>query len=325
MPQVASIVQGAGQAAAGIVEGGFHAIGGAQAAGRAGNAQQAAADQAAEMQREAEKKALEASKAGTTQGRADLQPFTAAGASALPNLQSGLTSLQDLVQNPQSQASFIQNNPFFDALANRAKTDLFSNQAAKGKVGSGGTAEALQNSLVLLGSDLLNQNITQRGNVNAQNQNLANMGLNAASGQADLSNTQATRDVGTITGTAQDVGSLRLQSGAAQAGAILGKFAARDQGNQRASQGALQGLTTVTNGFGAGGGGGMMSLCDMRTKEDIVRIGTLDNGLPVYIFTYKGDDQIHMNVMAQDVEKVNPNAIIEHNGLKYVNMEQIWQ
>lgn len=66
-------------------------------------------------------------------------------------------------------------------------------------------------------------------------------------------------------------------------------------------------------------------LSDDRAKEDINRVGTLANGLPVYLFRYKGDPQIHMGVMAQDVEKDNPEAVIEINGIKHVNYERAVQ
>lgn len=81
--------------------------------------------------------------------------------------------LVGLVTDPDAQRNFITENPFFSALADDAQDRLFSNQAAKGKLGSGETAEALQNSLLLLGEDLLSNRI-------GQYQNLVGMGQNAA-------------------------------------------------------------------------------------------------------------------------------------------------
>ena len=63
---------------------------------------------------------------------------------------------------------------------------------------------------------------------------------------------------------------------------------------------------------------------DKRLKEDIKKVGTLDNGLPVYTYKYKGKDTYHMGVMAQELEKVNPKAV--HNdkqGYKYVDYRSI--
>jgi hypothetical protein len=71
---------------------------------------------------------------------------------------------------------------------------------------------------------------------------------------------------------------------------------------------------------------GLTALSDIRTKENIKAIGWLPNGLPVYEFEYKKEfkDQAghgkHIGVMAQEVEKVIPNAVITRaDGYKAVN------
>lgn len=54
---------------------------------------------------------------------------------------------------------------------------------------------------------------------------------------------------------------------------------------------------------------GFMLPSDRRLKTDIKRVGVLDNGLPVYTFRYKGEQTVHMGVMAQEVLEVNPGAV----------------
>jgi len=49
---------------------------------------------------------------------------------------------------------------------------------------------------------------------------------------------------------------------------------------------------------------------DMRLKEDIRRVGTLDSGLPVYTYRLKGDRTVQMGVMAQEAEHVVPDAVV---------------
>jgi hypothetical protein len=62
---------------------------------------------------------------------------------------------------------------------------------------------------------------------------------------------------------------------------------------------------------------------DSRLKTDIKRVGTLDNGLPVYTFRYHGDPQVHMGLMAQDVEVTNPDAVELHeSGFKMVHYDK---
>lgn len=68
-----------------------------------------------------------------------------------------------------------------------------------------------------------------------------------------------------------------------------------------------------------GTGASMFMASDRRLKTDIQRIGTTDGGLPMYTYRYKGEDAMQMGVMAQDVEKVNPDAVREFGGYKAVN------
>jgi len=102
----------------------------------------------------------------------------------------------------------------------------------------------------------------------------------------------------------------------------------------------IAGLGTQTNGtstttqqmsgvdqFGkiAGGIGNLLSgyssltKSDMRLKQDIVQVGTLFDGTPVYGYRYKGAPAYHIGLMAQDVEKTAPHAVVEIGGYKAVD------
>jgi hypothetical protein len=100
-----------------------------------------------------------------------------------------------------------------------------------------------------------------------------------------------------------------------QYNAQMGDFNAK----QAAQQNFNQGLMSL-------GGAAMMS--DIRTKENIVPIGVLNNGLTLYTFEYKDKFKDHplaskgvqVGVMAQEVEQVYPYAITTLNdGYKAVN------
>ena len=58
---------------------------------------------------------------------------------------------------------------------------------------------------------------------------------------------------------------------------------------------------------GGGGGGGRRS--DIALKHDIVLLGHLDNGLGFYRFSYHGSDKTYVGVMAQEVQRVMPDAV----------------
>jgi hypothetical protein len=71
----------------------------------------------------------------------------------------------------------------------------------------------------------------------------------------------------------------------------------------------------------AGGIGNLLKFMpsDMRLKEDIALVGRLFDGTPVYGYRYKGAPAYHIGLMAQDVEKIVPGAVVEINGYKAVD------
>jgi hypothetical protein len=50
---------------------------------------------------------------------------------------------------------------------------------------------------------------------------------------------------------------------------------------------------------------------DRRLKTDIEPVGRMDNGLTVYRYRYKAGGPVHIGVMADEVEKIRPDAYIK--------------
>ena len=95
----------------------------------------------------------------------------------------------------------------------------------------------------------------------------------------------------------------------------------QQMGANNAMTGGLFGLA----GAGAGAYGsyaGLAAMSDIRLKTNISKVGTLDNGLPVYSYQYKSGGPQQIGLMAQDVEKINPSAVTEINGFKAVYYEE---
>jgi hypothetical protein len=101
-------------------------------------------------------------------------------------------------------------------------------------------------------------------------------------------------------------------------------------GGMRAGGGHGGGMR-AGGGGGFRGGGGRGS--DIRLKHDIVLLGYLDNGLGFYRFSYNGGDEAYVGVMAQEVQRVMPAAVVrgsdgylrvyyEKLGLKFQRYEQ---
>lgn len=153
-------------------------------------------------------------------------------------------------------------------------------------------------------TDQMNQLMLQgRGQAFAENLATRNQPMNELS--ALLSGSQVSNPAQMSGPTPQaQVGGVDYQ------GAVQNKYNA-DMQNYQAKMGGLFGL--------AGTLGSAAIMSDMRLKTEINRVGELDNGLPVYSYRYKSGGPIHIGVMAQDVEKVNPDAVQEVDGFKAVN------
>jgi hypothetical protein len=87
----------------------------------------------------------------------------------------------------------------------------------------------------------------------------------------------------------------------------------------QASAAKKAGKSSMIGGIASGIGAAIAAFSDKRMKTDIKKVGKTNKGLPIYTFKYKGDNMTQMGVMAQDVEKKNPKAVKEVNGLKAVN------
>ena len=64
---------------------------------------------------------------------------------------------------------------------------------------------------------------------------------------------------------------------------------------------------------------GIFTISDRRMKENIEEIGHLDGILPIYRYSYLGEEVFRTGLMAQDVEKVVPEAVKDFGKFKAVN------
>jgi hypothetical protein len=92
-------------------------------------------------------------------------------------------------------------------------------------------------------------------------------------------------------------------------------------GGMTAGRQAAGGVKDLIGGTGSAVGGGLAGMfsktptprSDRRLKENIEPLG-FENGIPVYAFSYIGEEQRYKGVMAQDVLKIKPQAVVVENG-----------
>lgn len=123
--------------------------------------------------------------------------------------------------------------------------------------------------------------------------------------------------------------------GAAQAQYQADKDAANaSSAGSSGMMGGLLGLGGAAVGGMFGGPGGAMlggqlgsglgsAFSDERLKTNIKRIGTHPVGVGVYEYDYIWGGGKQVGVMAQELEKVRPDAVFEVNGFKAVNYDRI--
>jgi hypothetical protein len=258
-----------------------------------------------------------------------------------PNLQSGLSTLQSQL-TPYASGSMIGNNPALTAQLAQIASDT-TNQvngqfAAAGRDMSGMNQQTLARGIaqgeapVIAGQynqDVANQLSAANSLYGAQNttsgaiaglnqQNLANQ-LQGVTSSQDALNAQNYTPQQQLA-LAQLTQSIPAQNLAllAQIGVPLGGLGSQTTGQSNGTQtesGAQQ--------FGqiAGGLGNLAKFMpsDRRLKQDIELVGALFDGTPVYGYRYIGAPAYHIGLMAQDVEKTTPGAVLEINGYKAVN------
>ena len=187
-----------------------------------------------------------------------------------------------------------------------------------------------------------------QANQQAFNQGITNMNqpinmVNALQGGSQVTNPQGVNSANMpqvagpdLTGAAQNTYNSQLANYNAQ-NAASGNFMGGllGLGGTLLSGGALGGLGALGAG-GAAAGTGITGLSmpsawgaigsDQNIKENISKIGAFDNGINIYKFDYKPEYKdtwghgSHIGVMAQEVEKVIPEAVAIHeNGYKLVN------
>jgi hypothetical protein len=190
------------------------------------------------------------------------------------------------------------------------------------------------------GADAVNASAAKSGTLNSGNaalalqQNASKLaGQNYQNYVSDLSpylgfSTAATSALNAPTlfqGSGISQNEMALANTNLQGNAAIGAANANaDLANQKSDMGLLGNLSNFITGGGigqlAGGIGDLgMMLSDERLKENIEPVGELFDGQKVYRYNYLWDDVPRIGVMAQEVEKTNPDAVGEFGGFKAVN------
>lgn len=235
----------------------------------------------------------------------------------------------------QQALQTLQSTPGLQFQQQQGDAAITAQNAATGKTGSGNEALALSNynqglasttynnyvsqlqpylgaSNVAAGG-IANVNTGQAGALAGQYGNLANLNYTSATG---IGNANANADLAGLTASGNIMNLIGSIGGAALGG--LGGL-----GGSLGSMlgGAVPGAVGASSVGGAPLSNSLYSsvFSDERLKEDIAKVGELDDGSNVYRYKYIGDNVWRIGLMAQEVEKTNPEAVHEIGGYKAVD------
>jgi hypothetical protein len=209
----------------------------------------------------------------------------------------------------------LQNTPGYQFQLQQGDNAITSQDAASGKTGSGNEGIALSNYNQGLAGTTYNNYVSQlqpflgasnsaatgvagvdTGLGSALNQNAQSLGQAQLAGNMGIGNANANSDLAGLTASSNLLG---LAGGAVKGAAGLGTGTAN----------STIGGTALTS-----------LLSDFRAKDDIETVGELYDGQPVYRYRYKGDARHQIGLIAQNVERENPDAVSEMGyGLKGVD------
>ena len=273
-----------------------------------------------------------------------------------PTLQAGDVSFRQQLAN---QGLAPGTEAYDKAFRNRemSKNDLYSQAALQG-IGLDMSARqqavnellglgTFANQAQLAGAGLYNQAMGQNFGQGIQGQSL---GYNQALKKAQFQNTaqqqqlaqdlalrsQPLQELAAIMGGSQIqlpqfsgyqpvnvAASPTFNAAQAQYQGQLGQANAQNAANSQLTQGLFQlggaALLAPTGTFG--GAAGLFS--DRRLKTNIKQIGVADNGLNIYSYNYVWGGPTHLGYMADEVEKIAPQAVGESQGFKTVNYGMI--
>lgn len=99
---------------------------------------------------------------------------------------------------------------------------------------------------------------------------------------------------------------LQMQQTGNQSGSLLA-----NAGQYSNSSGTSTGTSSTNNGFGSALGSivSSVAMSEPVLKTDVEPIYTRDDGLTVYSYKYVWDDAVRIGVMADEVEKLRPDAL----------------
>ena len=289
--------------------------------------QSRAAGKAAGQQADAAQAGIEEQRRQFEEMQKLLAPYVQAGQPAL-QAQQAMLGLGGAEAQQQAIAG-VEQSPLLQALTRQGEEAMLQQASATGGLRGGNMQAALAQFRPQMLQEALDQQYARLGGLTALGQQSA-AGVGAAGMQ-----------------TGQQIAGLLGQQGAARAGGTLGRAAPFANLLQMPMQmygmgvgsgkipfpsfGGAQAAFSQTglgsSGFGTGLAYGNQDIgqfvSDRRLKTDITRLSTRSDGLGVYQFRYVWGGPLHIGLMAQEVQPLYPDAVLQRDGYLMVDYGRV--
>jgi hypothetical protein len=215
--------------------------------------------------------------------------------------QQNQTQLANLGFNNQAGQQGYQNQLAAQAANNPALQQMYANQQAQQQANNAIAQQQFANQMA-------NANLGNTAQQQQYNQALTNYNL-------PLNTLSALRSGSQV----QNPSFVNVPQQATTAGAdILGATSATGNYNLGTYNAQQAAQANMNSGLMSLAGAGIIAASDIRMKENIKQIDFMPNGLPVYEYEYRPEFKNHplaghgkfVGVMAQEVQAVNPSAVI---------------
>jgi hypothetical protein len=211
--------------------------------------------------------------------------------------------------------------------ANQAQDQQYTQNAGDATFHNQTGQTGFQNTMASAGFN--NQAGAQQFNQDLTNANLNNAGRQQQIQEATYLRNLPLNDIAALLGTGGGVQNPQFNSvsqvGVAAPdymGQVNNTYSDQYRQYQQAQQDRSAGLGAI---FGMAGQLAPLAFSDARLKDNIVRIGTLANGLATYAFNYIGDKVRQFGVMAQEALGIVPDAVaFADNGYMTVDYGKVW-
>lgn len=189
-----------------------------------------------------------------------------------------------------------------------------------------GKKTELLNSGITMGSDAYNDSMGQFENSRNDAYNSARFGAQGLANQAALSNrNQPINEISALMSGSQV--SNPMSAAVPQVGMANTDVAGIYNQDYQNRLGAANMQNSANNAMMGGlfglGSMGLYKWSDRRLKTDIRKVGRLDSGPTIYAYRYKSGGPVELGVMADEVEKTMPDAVVTIGGFKAVNYGKV--